>query len=156
MSPEEKIEMGRKLIAEAEAEIAAKKRSWPEKIEPGMVFQHRGGGVYLWPDERCENLVCLVAGGKSRCGDVFYKDLARCRMDSFTYLGHARDLIKIADDAHEPTGAELVGKRVKYYDLNGVILGEAICVGYDAESRLACPYKVAGGIGWVVDARLAR
>ncbi len=74
MSPEEKIEAAQKLIDEARAEIAAKKRNWPEKIEPGMLF--------------------------------------RCPIGTFLirYLGHARDLIRIADDAHEPTGAELVGK----------------------------------------------
>ena len=110
MSPEEKIEAAQKLIDEARAEIAANKRNWPEKIEAGMVFRHRGGSVYVWAHDRCQELVCLVAGGESRCGDVFDKDLARACMDSFSYLGHARDLIKIADDAHEPTGAELVGK----------------------------------------------
>ena len=35
------------------------------------------------------------------------------------YLGHARDLIKIADDAHELTGAELVGKYCEYCDIDG-------------------------------------
>ena len=60
MSPEEKIEAAQKLIDEARAEIAAKKRNWPEEIRFGM--DH----------------------------DVF--------------------AIKIADDAREPTGAELVGK----------------------------------------------
>jgi len=40
-------------------------------------------------------------------------------MDSFTYLGHARDLIKIANVAHEPTGAELVGKVCVYTNDDG-------------------------------------
>jgi len=115
MSPEEKIGAAQKLIDEARAELtamrekAAAPRNWPERIDAGMVFRHRGGAVYVWTHDRCQELVCIVAGGESRCGDVFDKDLARACMDSFAYLGHARDLIKIADDACEPTGAELVG-----------------------------------------------
>ena len=125
MSPEEKIEAAQKLIDEARAELtamrekAAAPHNWPERIDAGMVFRHRGGAVYVWAHDRCQELVCLVAGGESRCGDVFDKDLARACMDSFSYLGHARDLIKIADDAHEPTGAELVGKRCEYCDIDG-------------------------------------
>ena len=125
MSPEEKIEAAQKLINEARAEIAAMREkaaaphNWPERIDAGMVFRHRGGAVYVWAHDRCQELVCLVAGGESRCGDVFDKDLARACMDSFSYLGHARDLIKIADDAHEPTGAELVGKYCEYCDIDG-------------------------------------
>ena len=125
MSPEEKIEAAQKLIDEARVELtamrekAAAPRNWPERIDAGMVFRHRGGAVYVWAHDRCQELVCLVAGGESRCGDVFDKDLARACMDSFSYLGHARDLIKIADDAHEPTGAELVGKVCVYTNDDG-------------------------------------
>ncbi len=95
MSPEEKIEAAQKLIDEARAELtamrekAAAPRNWPERIDAGMVFRHRGGAVYVWTHNRCQELVCIVAGGESRCGDVFNKDLARACMDSFTYLGHA-------------------------------------------------------------------
>jgi len=141
MSPEEKIEAAQKLIDEARAELtamrekAAAPRNWPERIDAGMVFRHRGGAVYVWAHDRCQELVCLVAGGESRCGDVFDKDLARACMDSFSYLGHARDLIKIADDAHEPTGAELVGKvcRLSLHPLDRPDSGvEDVVVNYDA------------------------
>ncbi len=95
MSPEEKIEAAQKLIDEARAEIAAKKRNWPEKIEPGMLF--------------------------------------RCPIGTFLirYLGHARDLIRIADDAHEPTGAELVGKVCVYVHDDGRTYAGQVCEVYE-------------------------
>ncbi len=114
MSPEEKIEAAQKLIDEARAEIAAKKRNWPEKIEPGMLFRHNGGALYVscFPlgDERL-SLVRLNSASKT------WKNGTLCGLDgfgisgdkAFVYLGYACDLIRIADDAHEPTGAELVG-----------------------------------------------
>ena len=109
MSPEEKIEAAQKLIDEARAELAAKKRNWPETIEAGMVFYHNRGGFHYMAcstdGENVNNLVCLKAGQNYSFKNLFHGDEAE-----FTYLGHARDLIKIADDAHEPTGAELVGK----------------------------------------------
>lgn len=112
MSPEEKIEMGRKLIAEAEAEIAAKKRNWPEKIEPGMLFRcpigtflirYRSHGP-LGPINDWDLVEIFTGRYLSGEGGKFSG-----QEHEFTYLGRARDLIKIADDAHEPTGAELVG-----------------------------------------------
>ena len=105
MSPEEKIEAAQKLIDEARAEIAAKKRNWPETIEAGMVFYHNRGGFHYMAcstdGENVNNLVCLKAGQNYSFKNLFHGDEAE-----FTYLGHARDLIKIADDAHELTGAE--------------------------------------------------
>ena len=118
MSPEEKIEAAQKLIDEARAEIAAKKRNWPETIEAGMVFYHNRGGFHYMAcstdGENVNNLVCLKAGQNYSFKNLFHGDEA-----DFSYLGHARDLIKIADDAHEPTGAELVGKYCEYCDIDG-------------------------------------
>ena len=162
MIPEEKIEAAQKLIDEARAELAAKKRNWPEKIEPGMLFRHRGGAVYVWPHDRCQDLVCLVAGGESRCGDAFYKDMARACMDSFTYLGHARDLIKIADDAREPTGAELVGKLCEFSDDGKAWTKPGECDKFDPSDRemayhSAVKLTLAGDDRkWFEFARLAR
>lgn len=108
MSPEEKIEMGRKLIAEARAELTAKKRNWPEKIEPGMLFRYLDKvwiAMSATGRHPCDTLVSLESGFTYALHNLFNgKD------QLFVYLGHARDLIKIADDAHELTGAELVGK----------------------------------------------
>ena len=118
MSPEEKIEAAQKLTDEARAEIAAKKRNWPETIEAGMVFYHNRGGFHYMAcstdGENVNNLVCLKAGQNYSFKNLFHGDEAE-----FTYLGHARDLIKIADDAHELTGAELVGKYCEYCDIDG-------------------------------------
>ena len=120
MSPEEKIEAAQKLIDEARAESAAKKRNWPEKIEAGMVFRKDCGTLYIAHTCECgevDNLVC-ISGHMIGANWVFRK-LFDGDESQFAYLGHARDLIKIADDAHEPTGAELVGKYCEYCDIDG-------------------------------------
>lgn len=114
MSPEEKIEAAQKLIDEARAELAAKKRNWPEKIEPGMLFRcpigtflirYRSHGP-LGPINDWDLVEIFTGRYLSGEGGKFSG-----QEHEFTYLGHARDLIKIADDAHDPTGAGLVGKR---------------------------------------------
>ena len=102
MSPEEKIEAAQKLIDEARTELAAKKRNWPEKIEPGMCFGLRGF-VYIYTDFG-DLVIVRSSEGAQNEGKRYApaKGFAGLE-DDFTYLGHARDLIKIADDAHEPT-----------------------------------------------------
>lgn len=115
MSPEEKIEAAEKLIDEARAEMEAKKRNWPEKITPGMMFRwekgYAKGYTYIFARGGC---LVNIATGETFEGDQGF----RGKQDQFTYLGHARDLIKIADDAHELTGAELVGKVCEYCDID--------------------------------------
>lgn len=101
MSPEEKIEAAEKLIAEAKAEIVAKKRNWPEKIEPGMLFRYLDKvwiAMSATGRHPCDTLVSLESGFTYALHNLF-----NGRDQLFVYLGHARDLIKIADDAHEPT-----------------------------------------------------
>ena len=157
MSPEEKIEMGRKLIAEAEAEIAAKKRNWPEEIKSGMIFRHNGGALYVscFPlgDERF-SLVRLNSASK------IWKSGTLCGLDgfgisgdkAFAYLGYACDLIRIADDAHEPTGAELVGKVCEYSDS-----GFTACMTAKSECRGIGPHGYMDSRGtWYRFARLTR
>lgn len=104
MSPEEKIEAAQKLIDEARAEIAAKKRNWLEEAKPGMLFRSNGKVVAIPPRYPVDHAISLdpESIGMSCYGWENAPDI-EC-------LGHARDLIKIADDACEPTGAELVGK----------------------------------------------
>ena len=97
MSPEEKIEAAQKLIDEARAEIAAKKRNWPEKIEPGMLFRSNGKVVAIPPRHPVDYAISL---NPERIGMSCY---GWENAPDIEYLGHARDLIKIADDAHEPT-----------------------------------------------------
>ena len=118
MSPEEKIEAAQKLIDEARAELTAKTRNWPEKIEPGMCFGLRGF-VYIYTDFG-DLVIVRSSEGAQNEGKRYApaKGFAGLEGD-FTYLGHARDLIKIADDAHEPIGAELVGKVCEYCDIDG-------------------------------------
>jgi hypothetical protein len=117
MSPEEKLEMGRKMIAEAEAEIAAKKRNWPEKIEAGMVFQSPATTA-TWMATDVDGLfVCLKGEADSfkAAGRTM-----RLNRESVPHAGRARDILTIRTDAHEPTGAELVGKmcQVSLYHIN--------------------------------------
>ena len=104
MSPEEKIEAAQKLIDEARAEFAAKKRNWLEEAKPGMLFRSNGKVVAIPPRRPVDHAISLDPEciGMSCYGWENAPDIE--------YLGHARDLIKIADDAREPTGAELVGK----------------------------------------------
>ena len=112
MSPEEKIEAAEKLIAEAKAEFAAKKRNWPEKIEAGMCFGEEDGDKSMWIVCDDLHLVCVSSYKAGIRWGGWRETKTRLR-----YLG--RDLIKIADDAHEPTGAELVGKYCEYCDIDG-------------------------------------
>ena len=109
MSPEEKIEAAQKLIDEARAEIAEKKRNWPEQIEPGMCFGLRGF-AYIYTDFGDLVIVRSSEGAQNEGKRYAPAEGFAGLEDDFAYLGHARDLIKIADDAHEPAGAELVGK----------------------------------------------
>ena len=113
MSPEEKIEAAQKLIDEARAEIAAKKRNWPEKIEPGMLFRSYGKVVVIPPRHPVDHAISLDPDhiGTPCYGWEDAKDLE--------YLGHARDILTIRTDAHEPTGAELVGRYCEYCDTDG-------------------------------------
>ena len=109
MSPEEKIAAAERLIAEAKAELAAKKRNWPEKIEPGMLFRYLDKvwiAMSATGRHPFDTLVSLESGFTYALHNLF-----NGRDQLFDYLGHARDLVKIADDAHEPTGAGLVRRR---------------------------------------------
>ena len=97
MSPEEKIEAAQKLIDEARAEIAAKKRNWLEEAKPGMLFRSNGKVVAIPPRHPVDHAISL---DPERIGMSCY---GWENAPDIEYLGHARDLIKIADDAHEPT-----------------------------------------------------
>lgn len=146
MSPEEKIDAAQKLIAEAMAELTAKKRNWPEKIEPGMLFRWVKGSVYIFARGGC---LVNVATGETFEGDQGF----RGKQDQFTYLGHARDLIKIANVAHEPTGAELVGRRCVYTDDDGRTRGAGrVCEVYEPGRG----YSWGTRTTWYKHARLAR
>lgn len=153
MSPEEKIEAAQKLIDEARAEIAAKKRNWPEKIEPGMMFRwesgYTKGHTYIFARGGC---LVNIATGETFEGDQGF----RGKQDQFTYLGHARDLIKIADDTHEPTGAELVGKVCEFSD-DGERWKKGVCARYEL-GRDSGSYQgnFDGGYEWFISARRYR
>ena len=118
MSPEEKIEAEQKLTDEARAEIAAKKRNWLEEAKPGMLFRSNGKVVAIPPRHPVDHAISLDPEhiGTSCYGWEDAKDLE--------YLGHARDILTIAlppqvIEAHELTGAELVGKYCEYCDIDG-------------------------------------
>jgi len=148
MSPEEKIEAAQKLINEARAEIAAKKRSWPEKIEAGMCFGEEDGDKSMWIVCDDLQLVCVSSYKAGIRWGGWRETKTRLR-----YLG--RDLIKIADDAHEPTGAELVGK-VCEFSADGVAWEESRfeCIRFDENCEVA--RYLSRGYGWWTFARLAR
>lgn len=109
MSPEEKIEAAQKLIDEARAEFAAKKRNWLEEAKPGMLFRSNGKVVAIPPRHPVDHAISLDPEhiGMSCYGWENAPDIE--------YIGHARDILTIAlppqvIDAREPTGEELVGK----------------------------------------------
>ena len=102
-------------VAAYEAEKVAK-RNWPERIEAGMVFalfdqlfmpfSHANDGVCRWK-------ICLNDGTISEIGTIGSSSTA------FGYKGRGSDGLRWSDpteacmnaaDAHEPTGAELVGR----------------------------------------------
>lgn len=119
MSLEERLEQAEKLVAEVKAELAAMratKRNWPERIEAGMVFGISEGGMecqYIVSD--ASRLVCIASNTPGMIGGKWNSEsLFRGSEDRFTYLGRARDILTIRTDAHEPTGAELVGKYCEY------------------------------------------
>ena len=98
-------------VAAYEAEKVAK-RNWPEQIEEGMVFR-------FGPSRLCivakwfhvpRTLMSLEPGNRmsSQDGDAAFEETERVQ-GKCVYLGHARDILAIRTDAHEPTGAELVG-----------------------------------------------
>ena len=155
MSPEEKIEAAQKLIDEARAEFAAKRRNWPEKIEPGMVFscpigtfliRYRSHGP-LGPVNDWDLVEIFTGRYLSGEGGKFSG-----QEHEFSYLGHARDLIKIADDAHEPTGAELVGKVCVYAHDDGRTYAGRVCEVYEPGRG----YSWGTRATWYKHARLAR
>ena len=118
MSSEEKIEAAQKLIDEARTEIAAKKRNWLEEAKPGMLFRSNGKVVAIPPRFPVNHAISL---DPERIG-------MRCygweSAPDIEYLGHARDILTIAlppqvIEAHEPTGAELVGRVCVYTNDDG-------------------------------------
>ena len=64
----------------------------------------------------------------------------------------ARDILTIRTEAHEPTGAELVGRRVNCFDMLDQLQFEGVCDEYDPDAT--CPYRI--GRAWYFKARLAK
>lgn len=97
-------------VAKLESERTTPRRNWPEKVEAGMCFRAYGSVIITTGTSTDLSMVSAVSiAGKSH-GTTCYKwDKA----PDLEYLGHARDRIKIIEDAHEPTGAELVGAMEK-------------------------------------------
>ena len=156
MSPEEKIKAAQKLIDEARAELTAKKRNWPENIEPGMCFGLRGF-VYIYTDFGDLVIVRSSEGAQNEGKRYAPAEGFAGLEDEFTYLGHARDLIKIADDAPEPTWAKLVGEVCEFSDdgvnwtlgslRSGRGMDPRICTGFSPDAHaydnMGCKWKYA-------------
>lgn len=149
MSPEEKIEAAQKLIDEARAELTAKKRNWLEEARPGMLFRSNGKVVAIPPRYPVDHAISLdpESIGMSCYGWENAPDIE--------YLGHARDLIKIADDAHEPTGEGLVG-RVCEFSADGVVWEESRCECIQFDENCEVSRYLSREYGWWTFARLAR
>ena len=150
MSLEERLEQAEKLVAEVKAELAAmratKASNWPERIEAGMCFRWGKGLTYIY-----------VQGGtlaNIESGETFDAHLGfNGRERDFTYLGHARDILAIRTGAHEPTGAELVGRMCEFADLMSGPWSPGECAAFGQNP--AYPYRKAGGAEWKY-ARLAK
>lgn len=100
------IEEMRELLAKLEAERAAPRRNWPEKVEAGDCFAYFSDRYVLF-GKRLVNIETGVIWATN--GDPFGGD-----EKDFAYLGKLD--LAIRTDAHEPTGAELVGKAVHVSD----------------------------------------
>lgn len=152
MSMEERLEQAEKLVAEVKAELAAMrvtKRNWPERIEAGDCFEVTSGARWMKTDTD-GILVCIRdEHGKMDAAGVTIKVK---HYDDMTYLGHARDILTIRTDAHEPTGAELVGRRVNCFDMLDQLQFEGVCDEYDPDAT--CSYRI--GKAWYFKARLAK
>lgn len=146
MSLEERLEKAEKLVAEVKAELAAMrvtKRNWPERIEAGDCFEQANGSRYLVCGSKFVNLdtgaLWLLGGGPSGNDKT-----------DLSYLGKID--LTIRTDAHEPTGAELVGRRVNCFDVLDQLQFEGVCDKYNPDAT--CPYRI--GRAWYFKARLAK
>ena len=157
MSLEERLEQAEKLVADVKAELAAMratKRNWPERIEAGMVFRVNGESMMV-PNGKPVSYVIALTGEKVGMSHYGWESAP-----GIEYLGHARDTLTIRTDAHEPTGAELVGRVVEVTnDPDDMTWGRTYngkpIVVTDHQPDHACPYKVGEAGNWKF-ARLAR
>ena len=137
-----------------DAKDAKPQRNWPERIEAGMCFGISEGGVecqYIVSD--ASRLVCIASNTPRMIGGKWNSEsLFRGCESRFTYLGHARDILTIRTDAHEPTGAELVGRVCEFSDDDFVsyTTRESECHGTGVRG-----YMTKLGVWWKF-ARLAR
>ena len=185
MTIEERLEQAEKLVADVKAELAAMraekatKRNWPERIEAGMVFQSPGTTA-TWMATDVDGLfVCLK--GETDSFKAAGRTM-RLERDNVPHAGHARDILAIRTDAHEPvegideqrqkyanaseyyaaarapkahepTGAELVGRMCEFADLMSGPWSPGECAAFGQNP--AYPYRKAGGAEWKF-ARLAK
>ena len=182
MSLEERLEQAEKLVADVKAELAAMratKRNWPERIEAGMCFE-RNGGTYIATTDR--SLLC-IHGINAFIGNIYSLHGYFGSVEGeFAYLGHARDILAIRTDAHEPvegideqrqkyanaseyyaaarapkahepTGAELVGKVCEFSDSPIGPWSPGLCAAFGHNPTYQ--YRKAGGAEWRY-ARLAK
>lgn len=136
------IEEMRELLAKLETERATPRRNWPEKVEAGMCFG-REDVRYVLFGKRLANIESGVIWSTS--GDPFGGD-----QSEFDYLGKMD--LTIRTDAHEPTGAELVGRRVNCFDTLDQLQFEGVCDEYDPDATY--PYRI--GKARYFKARLAK
>lgn len=148
MSLEERLEKAEKLVAEVKAELAAMraekatKRNWPERIEAGMVFRH--GNVVHMVDT--SGALVMIHGDQP--GGKWVK-WERAPLE---YLGTSFAVLTIRTDAHEPTGAEFLGKCCDFSD-------DGITWPYTAEceaTSLRLGYTWGAHESWYKFARLAK
>ena len=132
-----------------DAKDAKPPRNWPERIEAGDCFEDREDNrIWLAISERD---FCCVIGENTGVHAYGHRE-------AWVYLG--RDILTIRTDAHEPTGAELVGRVVEVTnDPDDMTWGRTYngkpIVVTDHQPDHACPYKVGEAGNWKF-ARLAR
>ncbi len=122
-------------VAAYEAEKVTK-RNWPERIEAGMCFGREDVRYALF-GKRLVNIESGVVWSTSGC--PFGGD-----QSEFVYLGKID--LTIRTDAHEPTGAELVGRVCEFADLMSGPWSPGECAAFGQNP--AYPYRKAGGAEW--------
>lgn len=136
-------------VAKLEAERTAPRRNWPEKVKAGMIFKARFTEATWMATGRDLEVICIANGTHGGWG------VTNEANDGLDYLGHARDILTIRTDAHEPTGADLVGKVCEFSDDNIEWHSRGVCKCQVDAAKGCCQYLSEKG-EWFVFARLAR
>lgn len=87
-------------LAEMKEQLSRQARNWPATVKRGMLFKHHLGCVFMAARTAgCEHLL-LVEVDAEDPGNIWSEDaLFNGAEEQFTYIGKAKDLLRIAEGA---------------------------------------------------------